>query len=246
MRTNSISCDNAHDRHGTRRRGALIVTAPVGFVKAGDRLEKDPDRRVQAAIRLVFAKVAELGSARQALLWFHEHGLDLPARRGNGEIVWRRPCYATIHRMITNPNDGGAYADGKTGGVVRYDGSVAHVSPRRKPRAEWLALQPGAPAMPLDNRCRFYQDDDVEAVRPQPIEPDPEDAIDARQPRPARALAFEHQQLVAQGDDRQLQGSAAAKPAPEQRPVNGKDGEHAADATAASWRIPGIRWRTDF
>ena len=38
-------------RYEKARRGELVVGAPVGFVKAGDRLEKDPDRRVQEAIR---------------------------------------------------------------------------------------------------------------------------------------------------------------------------------------------------
>jgi DNA invertase Pin-like site-specific DNA recombinase len=39
-------------RYEEARRGELIVSAPVGFVKARDRYEKDPDRRVQEAIRL--------------------------------------------------------------------------------------------------------------------------------------------------------------------------------------------------
>jgi hypothetical protein len=83
----------------------------VGYIKTdGQKLEKDPDRRVQQAIALIFAKFAELATVRQTLLWFLEHGLELPARQPNGDIVWKRPCYATVYRVLTNPAYGGTYA----------------------------------------------------------------------------------------------------------------------------------------
>jgi DNA invertase Pin-like site-specific DNA recombinase len=109
-------------RHEKARRGQLFIVAPIGFIKVGDTLEKHPDQRVQASIRLVLDKVAEVGSVRQALLWFLEHKLELPARRRDGTIVWTRPRYSAIHNIVTNPTYGGASAYGKTGPVVRYNG----------------------------------------------------------------------------------------------------------------------------
>jgi DNA invertase Pin-like site-specific DNA recombinase len=46
------------------RRGALILGVAAGYVKVRrDRIEKNPDQRVQNALKLVFAKFAEFQSA---------------------------------------------------------------------------------------------------------------------------------------------------------------------------------------
>src|ERR1700690_4188330 len=46
------------------RRGALFLGVAAGYLKVGrDRIEKDPDQRIQDAVRLVFAKFAEFQSA---------------------------------------------------------------------------------------------------------------------------------------------------------------------------------------
>jgi DNA invertase Pin-like site-specific DNA recombinase len=132
-------------RREKAKRGELIIIAPVGYRKTEDqRLEKDPDRRVQEAIRLVFEQFERIGSVRQTLLWFHEHGLQLPACTPRGEIRWKCPTYHTVYQMLTNPVYGGAYCYGKTERGTRYEGGVARKRDRRKPRGQWLALIPHA------------------------------------------------------------------------------------------------------
>jgi hypothetical protein len=50
--------------------------APVGYLKTdAPHFEKDPDRRVQDAVTLVFRRYVERGTVRQTLWWFLEHGV---------------------------------------------------------------------------------------------------------------------------------------------------------------------------
>jgi DNA invertase Pin-like site-specific DNA recombinase len=132
-------------RREKARRGELLQSAPVGYIKTEDqRLEKHPDLRVQQAILLVFRKFMELGTVRQTLMWFLEQGLQVPAQNARGETFWKRPVYRSMHRMLTSPIYGGAYTYGKTEHLVRYDGGKPRYLCRRKPREQWLALIPGA------------------------------------------------------------------------------------------------------
>jgi DNA invertase Pin-like site-specific DNA recombinase len=130
-------------RREKARRGELIVAAPAGYLKTPDqRLEKDPDHRVQEAVQLVFTKFMELGTARQVLLWLLEHGLELPVVNQRGGVHWIRPAYGTVHQILSNPTYAGAYAYGKTEHSVRYENGEPRRRSRLKDREHWWALIP--------------------------------------------------------------------------------------------------------
>jgi DNA invertase Pin-like site-specific DNA recombinase len=132
-------------RREKARRGELIISAPIGYIKREDqRLEKDPDLRVQRTIQLVFRKFVEVGTVRQTLMWFLEHGLDVPTRTPRGETRWKRPVYRSMHRLLTSPVYGGSYCYGKTEHLTGYESGIARHICKRKPREQWLALIPGA------------------------------------------------------------------------------------------------------
>jgi len=104
------------------RRGCVLWEVPVGFVRTSeDRVEKSPDRQVQAAIQNVFQKFSELGSARQTMLYFRDEQIRLPeAVRGTAgqEVVWRLPAASRIRQILRNPQYAGAFAYGRTGATT--------------------------------------------------------------------------------------------------------------------------------
>jgi len=127
------------------RRGELQFRLPVGFCWTQDgKIEIDPDLRVQQAIELVFAKTAELGSARQVLLWFRDERVCLPSStfdKFGEKVVWKLPVYHSILTVIRNPVYAGAYAFGKTGVRTKVVNGRAHKTDgHKKAREEWMVL----------------------------------------------------------------------------------------------------------
>jgi DNA invertase Pin-like site-specific DNA recombinase len=128
------------------RRGALFLSVAAGYVRTGrDRIEKDPDQRVQDALRLVFAKFAEFHSVRQVHVWLRDEGIALPVachRAAEGRsIAWKLPLYNTVHNILTNPVYAGAYAFGRTISKVSVeDGRKRIKRGLRRPQSEWEVL----------------------------------------------------------------------------------------------------------
>jgi DNA invertase Pin-like site-specific DNA recombinase len=126
-------------------RGFTMWEVPIGFIRTEEgRIEKTPDRQVQQAIATVFQKFHQLGSARQATIWFREEQISLPHVKGGTagkEVFWALPSGGRILQMLRNPCYGGAFAYGKTAPrTVIEDGRARHQSRYRKPQNEWKVL----------------------------------------------------------------------------------------------------------
>jgi Recombinase/Recombinase zinc beta ribbon domain len=118
---------------------------PPGFCRnEAGKIEIDPDEHVQEAVRMLFAKFRELGSARQVFLWLRSAEIKLPVVRRNIDVykvVWKAPSYHAVMQILHNPLYAGAYAFGKNAQRTRIvDGRAHKVSGFTKPREEWTVL----------------------------------------------------------------------------------------------------------
>jgi len=125
-------------------RGELRRGLPVGLVwgEQDGEVLCHPDEAVTGAIRTVFERFAEMGSARQVWLWFRSHALPFPLQTNAlPEIRWITATYTAIHQVLTSPVYAGAYVYGKTR-QERYVDEQGHLRKRlrRLPPSEWAVL----------------------------------------------------------------------------------------------------------
>lgn len=127
------------------RRGELRISVPLGYAwhrEAG--LGLDPDLRVQEAVRVVFARFRELGSARQVLLQLKGENLHFP-RPSDGKrstnFEWCPIRYRNVIAALKNPFYAGAYAYGKTEKrTALVDGHPRRSYGHGKPLEQWEVL----------------------------------------------------------------------------------------------------------
>ena len=128
-------------------RGELRRGLPVGFVwgEQDGEVLFHPDESVTGAIRTVFERFAEFGSARRVWLWFRSEGLSFPLQTMPagmpGPIRWVAPTYHALHQILTNPVYAGAYTYGKTR-YERYVDAQGMVRKRMRhlPMEQWSVL----------------------------------------------------------------------------------------------------------
>lgn len=127
------------------RRGEYRFALPPGLCwNEIGTIEIDPDEHMQEAIRLVFAKFRELGSARQVFLWLRAANVKMAVMRRNVDVCkmeWKAPAYHSVMQILHNPVYAGAYAFGRVGQRTSIvDGRSRKTNGRKKPRDEWSML----------------------------------------------------------------------------------------------------------
>lgn len=127
------------------RRGALRISVPIGYIWHREMgLGLDPNLRVQEAIRLIFGRFRQLGSARQVLLSLAAEQMHFP-RPSDGKtwvsFDWAPIRYRSVIAILKNPFYAGAYIYGKTEHrTTLIDGRVRKTYHHEKPFDQWEVM----------------------------------------------------------------------------------------------------------
>lgn len=129
------------------QRGELSFPLPSGYVWREGAIAFDPDEQVQAVVRLIFQKFAELGTLGSTLRYLAANDIRLGVRvregPGKGELVWRRPNRMTLQMLLKHPLYAGAYVYGRRQVDTRRQQPGRPRSGRVvTPREGWLVLLP--------------------------------------------------------------------------------------------------------
>ena len=126
-------------------RGELRLSVPIGYVWHRDYgLGFDPDLRVQEAIRLIFARFRQLGSARRVLIALTAEHFHFPRPSDGRQTVsfeWVPVRYRNIISILKNPFYAGVYAYGKSEKRTEIvDGRARKSYGHSKPFGTWDVL----------------------------------------------------------------------------------------------------------
>jgi excisionase family DNA binding protein len=127
------------------RRGELRISVPIGYVwhREGG-LGLDPDLRLQEAIRLIFTRFRELGSARQVLLSLRAEQLHFPRPCDGKQLTsfdWTPIRYRNVISVLKNPFYAGVYVYGKSEKrTTIIDGRARKSYGHGKPLDQWEVM----------------------------------------------------------------------------------------------------------
>lgn len=127
------------------RRGELRIGVPIGYIWHREiGLGFDPNLRVQEAIRLIFARFRELGSARQVHLSMTADRVHFPRPSDGKKLVtfeWTPIRYRNVISVLKNPFYAGAYGYGKSEKrTMLVDGRLRKSYGHGKPLEAWEVL----------------------------------------------------------------------------------------------------------
>ena len=94
--------------------------------------------------------------------------------------------------------------------------------------------------MPLDHGCWFDQHHGVEDLRPNPVEPHPQEAVGGEEPKPTFVLPPQDTHLMSKANELEFQAGAATNAEGEGRNQGRKNRHHAHDRREVVQQFLGI------